>query len=289
MHEKVEEDRVFGRPETFPAVLPPPAPKPVDLFSVDVEGAEVRYAAQGTTARPPLVFVHGWGASHKFWRHVFPAFSPRWRCVAPDLAGFGLSEKPRDRDYAVESFVPWLGKFLDAVGIGRAPLVGHSMGGTIALLFALEHPGRVERLAVVNPLVQGATAFTFRSRLLMLPGLRALGYALAQWRPFRRWVAKDFSYVRRLAEDLADDIVRTTYRSAIRSMLSLARTDLVPRLGGLAVPTLSVGSDRDLIVAPGQHALIPSAHVVTFPETGHMPMLERPAEFNALLDDWLRR
>ena len=288
MDEKIVEDRVFGKPETFPATLPSPAPLPVDLFSVAVDGAEVRYGAQGTAAKSPLVFLHGWGASHRFWRNTLPAFSPRYRCVAPDLPGFGLSEKPV-RDYAVESFVPWLRKFLDALEIGRAPIVAHSMGGTIALLFALEHPERVERLVVVNPLVRGPTAFTKRSRLLMLPGLRAIAYALAQCGPFRRWVAKDFSFVQRLDADLADDMARMTYRSAIPSMVSLARTDLVPRLSGLTVSTLAVGTDRDLVVEAGQHTLIPSAHQVTIPETGHMPMLERPREFNAILDDWLRR
>lgn len=154
------EERVFGTPEKMPPLSLRTGPsRSYDLCSVSVEGAEVAYAHEGTVNHPPLVFLHGWGASHKFWRHAFSAFSPRRRCVAPDLVGFGISEKPR-RDYSLEAYAGWLGRFLDALSLPRVTLVGHSMGGAISLLFALAHPERVARLVVVNPLIQGRTAFT---------------------------------------------------------------------------------------------------------------------------------
>ena len=286
---EMSEDRVFGISRTYPAPpLSARAPGGMDLCSASVEGAEVVYASQGTGAHPALVFVHGWGSSHKFWKHALSAFSPRYWCVAPDLVGFGISEKPR-RDYSVEAYAVWLGKFLDALGRREVTLVGHSMGGAISLLFALEHPERVTRLAVVNPLIQGSTAFSFRTRLLTLPGVRGLIYALGHVRPIRRWIAKDFSYVARLDDEIVDDVVRGTFQSTTESLNSLARTDLVPRLGALSVPTLAIGTDEDRIILGRQHELIPTAEKVLIPHTGHIPMLERPEEFNRVLDEFLRR
>jgi pyruvate dehydrogenase E2 component (dihydrolipoamide acetyltransferase) len=281
------EDRVFGRPELYPPL--PPALYPdteTDVFSVSVEGAEVRYACRGAPSRPPLVFVHGWGASFKFWKKTLPYFSPRFRCLAPDLPGFGTSEKP-DRDYSMEALAAWLGRFLDAAGARRASIVGHSMGGTIALLLALEAPERVERLAVVNPVVTGSTAFSGAYRFLMMPGIRAAAWLLARWKRFRRWVAKDFSYVQRLDDELADDVARPTYRAAVETLRALAAVDLAPRLGRLSMPVLSVGTDLDRVVEPGQFRQVPG-RTALLSGCGHMPMLERPDEFNRLLDAFLR-
>jgi pimeloyl-ACP methyl ester carboxylesterase len=284
----LREDRVAGRPGDFPAPpLPLKASTSMDVVSVRVEGADAVYACEGPADGPPLVFLHGWGASHKFWRWQFGAFSPRFRCLAPDFPGFGLSDKPR-RDYSMEALSRWVGSFLDALGLRKATLAGHSMGGMVALLFALEHPERVERLALANPVVQGPAAFSGEVRFLMLPGVRRLAFGLARWTGFRRWVTRNFSLVQKLDPELADDVVRGTFRSTVDSYRSILRTDLVPRLAGLAVPTLAVGTDRDRLVAPGQHALIPSAKKVLIPGTGHIPILERPAEFNRALDDFLR-
>ncbi len=261
---------------------------PVDLHRVAVEGAEVVYAAAGAETAPPIVFVHGWVSSHKFWRETIPAFAPRYRCVAPDLVGFGLSGKPR-RDYSIEAYARWLEGFLDALGLGRVVLVGHSMGGTIALLFALERPARVGRLALVNPVVRGPGAFSLRSRLLTVPVLRSLLFALAHVRFARRWVARGVSVASRFGEDLVDDLVGGTYASTLDSLRSLKRIDLVPRLGALSVPTLAVGTDGDRVVDPRQYELVPAARRVLIPQTGHIPMLERPGEFNGILNAFLGR
>jgi pimeloyl-ACP methyl ester carboxylesterase len=286
--ERVSEDRVAGRPEGFPAPpLPLRASASMDILSLRVEGADAVFAREGTEDRPPLVFLHGWGASHRFWKWQFGAFSGRFRCFAPDFPGFGLSDKP-DRDYSVQALSRWVGSFLDALGLRKATLAGHSMGGMIALLFALDHPERVERLAVANPVVRGPAAFPGEVRFLMLPGVRRLAFGLAHGAGFRRWIARNFSLVQRLDPELAGDIVRGTFRAMVDSYRSLLRTDLVPRLGGLSVPALAVGTDQDRLVDPGQYLLIPTAKKVLIPKTGHIPLLERPEEFNRALDEFLR-
>jgi pimeloyl-ACP methyl ester carboxylesterase len=284
------EDRVFGRPETYPPQpLVTRASRSFDLLSVAVEGAEAAYAEEGRRALPALVFLHGWGASSQFWKYQLGAFAPRFRCVAPDLAGFGRSACPRDRSYTVESYVSWLEKFLDALGLERVRLVGHSMGGSIALLFAIERPARVERLVVVNPLLEARTAFTLRSRLLAAPGIRWLAWWGAHLGGLRRWVTRDFSYVQGLEDGLAVDLVRGSYRSTMRSLRSCLALDLVPRLASLSVPTLSIGTDRDRVILGSQYERVPTPHRARIGETGHLPMIERPEEFNRVLDRFLGR
>lgn len=283
------EDRVFGLSDRLPPLpIVTRASSEYDLLSVSVEGAEVAYAQQGRVALPPLVMLHGWAASHKFWKYSFSAFSPRWRVIAPDLAGFGLSEKPK-RDYTLDGLTSWFGKFLDAMKLDRITLVAHSMGGTIALLYALQHPERIERLVVSNPLIVGKTAFTTRTKLCMAPGIRRILFFLAKIGPIRRWVAKDFTLVGPLDDDLSRDVTKGTYGSMFGSLLSAKNADLRPRLGSLAVPTLSIGSEKDLLVAPDQYDLVPAQKKVCIPETGHIPMIERPEVFNRILNDFLSR
>jgi pimeloyl-ACP methyl ester carboxylesterase len=281
------EDRVFGLSDRLPPLpIVTRESKEYDLLSVSVEGAEVAYAQQGRLALPPLVMLHGWAASHKFWKYCFSAFSPRWRVVAPDMAGFGISEKP-DRDYTIEGLSRWLGQFLDALKLDRVTLVAHSMGGTIALLYAMEHPERIERLVVSNPLVVGATAFSARNRLFMLPGIRRLLFWGTRIGPIRRMVERDFTAVGALDASLAGDVTMGTFQSTIETLKSVAQVDLRPKLASLAVPTLSIGTDCDALVAPEQYELVPSQQKVCIRSSGHIPMIERPEEFNRVLNDFL--
>jgi len=281
------EDRVFGMSDRLPPQpLVTRESKEYDLLSVSVDGAEVAYAQQGRLALPPLVMLHGWAASHKFWKYCFSAFSPRWRVIAPDLVGFGISEKP-DRDYSIEGYVQWLGRFLDALKLDRVTLVSHSMGGTIALLYAIEHPERLEKLVVSNPLIVGATAFSSRNRLCMLPGIRRLLYWGTRIGPIRRWVEKDFTAVGALDADLGKDVTRGTFQSTFESLTSASRVDLRGKLASLAVPTLSIGSALDRLVAPDQYAMVPAQRKECLPDAGHIPMIERPEDFNRILNEFL--
>ena len=281
------EDRVFGMSDRLPQLpLVTRESHEYDLLSVSVDGAEVAYAQQGRLALPPLVLLHGWAASHRFWKYCFTAFSPRWRVIAPDMAGFGISEKP-DRDYTVEGLASWLGKFLDAMQLDRVTLVSHSMGGMISLLYALDHPERIERLVLSNPLVAGPCAFNSKTKLSLKWGIRWVLFKLSRIEAVRRWVARDFTYVGQLDPSLAEDITHGTYQSMFVSALSSAKMDLRPRLASLAVPAYAIGTDRDNLVAPDQYAMVPAQQKICIPDTGHIPMIERPAEFNRILNEFL--
>lgn len=281
------EDRVFGMSDRLPPLpIVTRESKEFDLLSVSVDGADVAYAQQGRLALPPLVLLHGWGSSHKFWKYCFSAFAPRWRVIAPDLVGFGISEKP-DRDYSLEALSAWLGKFFDALKLDRVALVGHSMGGTISLIHAMAHPERILKLGVVNPLIDGATAFSRRTKFCMLPGVRRLLFAGSRCSTIRGWVTKDFSYVATYDDELSEDVIRGTYQSTFDTLISSRKTDLRTKLPTLAVETLAIGSDHDQLIDPGQVNLVPAHRREIIPDCGHIPMIERPAEFNRILNEFL--
>lgn len=288
MHERILEDRVFGQERRIPApVLLSHRSTSFDLFSTAADGVETAYASQGTVNHPPLLFLHGWGASHKFWLRAFTAFSPRFRCLAPDLPGFGLSGKPAGRDWSMDGYVRWLGAFLDMLRLPRVTLVGHSMGGTIALKFAAERPDRVARLALANPVVRGS-GLTPTTRFRMHPLLRPCLFLFRPLPSVRRWAADEFTSVTPLPDELIDDINAPTYRSATASFDALARIDLAAAAAALPMPVLAIGTDRDAVVSGDQLELLPTARKVTITGCGHIPQAEKPEEFNRELDAFLR-
>src|SRR3990170_7223479 len=118
----------------------------------EVDGLALHYVVEGHG--PAVVLVHGLGAFAESWRHTLAALAARATVLALDLPGFGASAKPRTR-YRLGYFAGALNGFLDALGIRQASLVGHSLGAAISLTYALTHPSRVERLALVGGVVPG--------------------------------------------------------------------------------------------------------------------------------------
>jgi pimeloyl-ACP methyl ester carboxylesterase len=119
---------------------------------VEVGGARLYYYAAGTRGGgEPVVFLHGFPTSSHLWNHVVPLVPPGHRIVVADLLGFGRSDPPEGRDLSVRGHGQRTVGLLDALGIARAVLVGHDMGGGISLDVALQAPARVSRLCLVNP------------------------------------------------------------------------------------------------------------------------------------------
>ena len=98
----------------------------------------------------PLIFIHGFGASNYCWRKNLYFLSKHYRVLAPDLPGFGYSGKPMDADYSVQAYADFIIQFMDKLDIRKAVLVGHSLGGGIAILAALKYPNRVHGLVLID-------------------------------------------------------------------------------------------------------------------------------------------
>ena len=138
----------------------------------EVDGLSLHYLVEGRG--PAVVLLHGLGGFAASWRHNISALADRATVYALDLPGFGRSAKPR-ADYGLAYFARALHGFLDAIGVSQASLVGHSLGGAVAVTYALTHPTRVERLALLGSVVPGFTwHVTWRHRLMCTYGLGEL-------------------------------------------------------------------------------------------------------------------
>ncbi len=258
------------------------------MSAVVLNNGLVHYEAIGRGAGP-LVFVHGWLGSWRYWVPAMEQLSITRRTYALDLWGFGDSDK--HRDYHVAAYVDLLQAFLDEMGIQRVALVGHSLGGLVALHLAARSPERVGQVMGVSVPLLGtsidpsfAASVTRRDR----PSTRVTastrsgnGDALA------RLIARRASFpeVEREARKADLHAITTSVRSALE--LDLREASLPSY-----VPVLLVHGEEDpLIQAPRPELLrefAPNARVVLLNGTQHFPMLEQKNKFNRLLMDFLR-
>lgn len=214
-----------------------------------------------------------------------------YRTYALDFWGFGESGKKRET-YAVSDFVSLVNQFMEQLGIVHAPLVGHSMGGTVSLSVAHQYPDRVSKVVVVgSPMVGSSLA-----PLLKLAGYRSIAFMLFNMMgPFRAFMKYYYSRVicsdPRFPEMMDRDLSRTTVESFLLSIASLRRTDLTPVLPQIKVPSLGIYGDKDVIVHPMQWQPMlngmPHARIERFARAGHFPMLEEPTEFTLKLKKFL--
>jgi pimeloyl-ACP methyl ester carboxylesterase len=271
------------------------------LRSITVHGSRVNYVELGSGS--PVVFVHGLSGCWQNWLENIPHFARRHRVIAIDLAGFGHSELPRE-----EISIPGYGRFVDAflgqIGVERAALVGNSMGGFIAAEVTINHPGRVDKLVLVaaagGPTLRErndangdriaraarlvapltAAAFARREELVRRPRLR------------RALLWKVAMYPERLSPELCYEVASGAGKPGFLDALqALFDYDYCERLQEIASPTLIVWGANDEIVPAGDaleyERLVPGARKVIFEDTGHVPMLERPARFNRVVEEFL--
>lgn len=214
-----------------------------------------------------------------------------YRTYALDFWGFGESGKKRET-YAVQDFVSLVNQFMEQLGIVQAPLVGHSMGGTVSLLVAMQFPERVTKVVVAGSPIVGSSL----APLLKIAGYRPIAFLLFNMMgPFRAWMKHFYSPIicsdPRFPDMMDRDLSRTTLESFLLSIASLRRTDLRPSLNQIEVPALGFYGDKDKIVHPLQwqplKSGIPQARIERFPKTGHFMMLEEPTEFSQKLKAFL--
>ncbi|GAB4500705.1 MAG: hypothetical protein Fur0035_02450 [Anaerolineales bacterium] len=234
--------------------------------------------------------LHGWLGSWGLWQETMAYLGRYYRTYALDFWGFGESGKKRDT-YAVQDFVSLVDQFMERLGIAQAPLVGHSMGGTVSLLVATQYPQRVSKVVVVgSPIVGSSLAFP-----LKLAGYRFIAFFLfnmmwgfrAAMKVASPFICADPRFPAMMDRDLSS----TTVESFLRSIASLRRTDLRPTLGKIQVPVMGVYGDRDNIVHPRQWqpllAGVPQTKVVRWPRAQHFVMLDVTEDFNQTLKEFL--
>ncbi|MEW6029136.1 MAG: alpha/beta fold hydrolase [Chloroflexota bacterium] len=259
------------------------------MSSITTDQGIVHYEVYGRGR--PVILLHGWLGSWGLWQETMSILGQGYRTYALDFWGFGESGKKRET-YAVQDFVSLVDQFMEQLGIVRAPLVGHSMGGTVSLSVAIRYPHRVSKVVVVGSPIVGSSL----APLLKMAGYRASAFLLFNMMgPFRAWMKYFYSRVicsdPRFPEMMDRDLSRTTLESFLLSIASLRRTDLRPMLDQVKVPALGIYGDRDKVVHPLQwrpmQAGIADAQIVRFEKAGHFPMLEEPIPFTQKLKTFL--
>ncbi len=292
----------------LPYLLPLNGPATVDPVTLaDPNGAFAQagdtrtYYQKAGTGGVPIVLVHGFGASSFSWRgNLNPLAKAGFTVYAPDMRGFGLSDKGWDKSMSQDAQADRLKAFMDAMGIDRAVLAGNSMGGGIVTNFALRYPDRVRGLVLVDPAIYDGLHGGVASQLVSLPGLQRWGQHLVRFILVDD--ARNAGIIKSAWFDpskVTPDVLRG-YRRALQTpewdlgLLALLRdglgSDLGPRLKGLNVPTLIVWGDHDTWISPSNapklHQDIAGSKVAIIPDAGHVPHEEQPEEFNRLVIDF---
>src|SRR5215217_4002825 len=260
-----------------------------DTEYLELEGTWVRYNVIG--GGPPVLLVHGWLSSSRIWEQLAGRLAQRFTVYTLDLSGFGESDKPLS-GYGVRNGSRLLYAFCAHFGLTHANVIGHDLGGAMAVKLAADHPDVVGRLVVVStPADEDQIDVPTLLWLATLPVVGPIFYALGRAaRPVRRaWVRPFIADPDDLTEEVVDDAGRST-PAAVSKTLSIARREIARgRLARQAriikIPLLIVAGEQDQIVDPQSVGVwaggVDRAEISLIDECGHLPMIERTAEFNA--------
>lgn len=258
------------------------------MSSITTDQGIVHYEVFGRGR--PVILLHGWLGSWGLWQETMAFLGSFYRTYALDFWGFGESGNKR-QTYAVQDFVQLVDQFMDLLGIAEAPLVGHSMGGTVSLLTAIHFPTRVSKVAVVGSPMVGSSL----SWLLKLFGRRGIGFVVYHniwlFKLSYHLLAPLYSKDTNWAKMMDRDISRTTLESFQHSIASLRHTDIRPHLSRIKIPAMGIFGAKDIVVSPRQWkpmlAGIPHARIERFENAGHFVMLDEPTRFMKYLKDFL--
>lgn len=263
---------------------------------VEAGGARTGYLEAGSPEAPPVILLHGLGATNASMLPLLPGLADAYRVLLPDLPGFGSSAAPHWR-YTIGDLAGWLGAFADATGAQRPALVGNSLGGRLAIEGALTQPTRF------GPVVGLCPSPAFRRMRQLVPLVRLVNPNLARipWWTSHRLVVETirlmFAHADRLAQSwydaAADEFCRVMSHPAHRRafLACLAQIYVEPaygehgfwdRLPALRSPALFIWGAQDRLV-PARFArhvstALPAVRCVTLPDCGHIPQFERPEQ-----------
>jgi pimeloyl-ACP methyl ester carboxylesterase len=275
----------------FSSLLPPAAPPLVSPErELRLPQGKVRYMLQGNG--PAILYLHGWHCSKQYFAHAARQL-PGYQHLAIDQLGFGSSESPGRFSYAPRDQALVARALARSLGIRSAIVVGHSMGGAVAVALAVEDPAFVRALVLVEPAVRLPVPYPF---LLVRDDLATIGVGF-----LRHFIGvKTGPLVHLLVEDsatlprqLLEDALSVPLHASARSLARLMRNKLGDKLGDLKCPALLLfGDERHPVRAKYGRLLaeaIPGSTLVHITNTSHCPMVEAPTVFYASVADFLAK
>lgn len=270
--------------ESDPGKIPESVAKSGQLL---LHGVRVHYREWGQG--PAVLLLHDLLMDHRAWRHIAPRLAEKHRVIAPDLPGFGASEKPTRYAFTREALASTVCDLLAGIDAPRVHVVGHGLGGAVALTLAADHPEVVESLSVMSTVVSPvATAFTSRAPLLPIVGpfvFKQLWNRLLFQSHFRRTVYASAGYDRATVDAYYEAFNSPEARECAWLALDRAvqdRSALQPRLRKITAKTLVLWGASDARHRPSLGwelaQQIPGSRLELIANAGHSPAEEQPDE-----------
>jgi len=253
-------------------------------------GDDLQVREDGPPTAPTLVLLHGFAGSMHWWEQVVPALAGRCHVVRFDLLGHGGSAKPSG-GYSMEHQAQLVDEALAQLGVHRALLVGHSMGGVVATALATRDRALVAGVALIDsPPTASSGSLPFTARLGFIPVIGPATRTLASNGMVAEGLQDAFTPGFKVPHQFVSDYWRMTYTSyndSHSASQSYERHETLPRrLAALGLPLLAIYGTQDRIVSPASerdYAGVPGAQVVAITGSGHSPMVEQPAVTAGLL------
>ncbi|GAA3393397.1 alpha/beta fold hydrolase [Cryptosporangium minutisporangium] len=277
----------------------------MELQYRDVHG--YRRAFRRSGSGPTILLIHGVGDSSATWSHVLPQLAEHYDVIAPDLLGHGGSDKPR-ADYAVAAYACGMRDLLSVLDVERVTVIGHSLGGGVAMQFAYQFPDRCERLVLVgsggigpevHPLLRLATAPGAEHvlRLVGTPPVRAISRISAPVlrRLGRLAAGRDVDYIADTYPALDDGTAREAFLRTLRAAVD-PRGQVITMLDRCylteGLPTLLIWGAEDGVI-PVQHAelaheAMPGSRLEIFEGAGHFPHRTDPDRFLRVVEEFVK-
>ena len=278
--------------------------EPIEVQHITIHGHQRAYVMLGQG--PALLLLHGLGCDHTTWEPVLRSLAKKYTVIAPDLLGHGRSAKPR-ADYSVGGYANGMRDLLTVLGVDKVTVVGHSLGGGVAMQFAYQFPERTERMILVapgglgpevTPMIRAVSmpGFKVAMSVLTLPGVRHLG--IAGMRALSRTglaLTHDLDEVAEIYDSFKDPAARAAISHVVRAVVD-ARGQIVTMVDRAyltqEMPMLVVWGNEDKVI-PVEHAdramvIAPGAHVEVLGNSGHFPHKDHPERFVKIVNDFIR-
>jgi len=261
-----------------------------------VNGVRIHYQEAGEESAPPIILIHGFISSNLIWSHVLqPLAQAGFRAIAPDLPGYGYSEKPADAQYSIDEQARAVIGLMDRLGIDQAVIAGASYGGAVASLMALDYPQRVKKLILVGAVTNDDAK---RKLLLRISCLPLIGDVTTPLFLGSRWILRKRmeDMYRRMGRPINEKMVASrhhllatsnTHRAMIRTARRWSANRIEREASLIRQPTLLVWGDHDDHI-PIENALrmrdtLANARLIMFRNCGHLPPAEQPQKFVELV------
>lgn len=238
-----------------------------------------------------MLLLHGWLGSWALWRNTIEILSREFRTYALDFFGFGES-LDREANFSVDNFVSSVDQFMDRLGIVKAPLIGHSMGGTVSLAASVRFPEKIVKTTVIGSPING----TSLNMLLKFSGYRGIASIMWTTPALLKLFLRGYAYyISRRGKILGDMMIRDvgniSVDSFFQSIGTLRETDLREQIGVLQMPVMGIYGKYDRIVSPKQSKVLqehlPASRIEWFENSGHFPMIDEPERFHETIRDFL--